>query len=812
MKPRSASSRENSISQMTSGLPRDRVGHHLLEVAEHLGAVDVLDKVLDGEKRLLLRLGLLAVALGLLLRVEDLRLALGDGEELLLERALHLVEHAVDLGVLEHRLAHLGHRVLALQRQQVLLHEPLEALAAVARLERLAAGGGRREQLDGQAQQRLEELAQVELLVRGRLAALLLGRLLLLLLGRAVAPPVRVVDLADGHGDLGILAHADPLALRHGVPVLGVLAGAAHGVALLAVLEEDRGDRDQVAVDQLEGRLLPEEVTRQVVRLDALPHGQQRLELRLALAGQRARVELRVEAAAVGRLGHRAAGGLCDARRLRRLLPPRGRKPPRRARRRHAAARRRRLGLGAAVALEQRLQLAGRLHLAERVVALVHAHRHLDAGAALDARPAARGADAQHLDLAAAVRVELAHVHLDRAVPAGALLDGLDERNGLEALELGRQVQLQQVGVERGHRQDHRREAVGRAKQHLRRVGDDRRGLEVEACADGGVASHRCADAHDLARLHEVDLGLQAVEQAVEALRVARPEAAVKPRVRRVARHDGPAHARLLGQLEEALGADAALLGQAALRGGSNSRSSRSSRSSSTGGWGSAAAAGGAARGGGRGCEGGAAEEGCEGGAAEDGSLARPPSSHASPFGRRRGCRQSRLTRWSFSPANARIITSREPAPSSGGVYDLRSGSPTSRARRAATSSLSSRRILAMSSDASIAASLSRTSSSCSSVKTSVTHLEKLVTSKSGGGPAESGASTYSGSSAIGLPRRLAMRAKGETQGGPLWGSCRKAPRHRDSLFSARRFGASWSVSRLRTQFATRRRFFLTCT
>ena len=66
------------------------------------------------------------------------------------------------------------------------------------------------------------------------------------------------------------------------------------------------------------------------------------------------------------------------------------------------------------------------------------------------------------------------------------------------------------------------------------------------------------------ARLHEIDLGLEVVEDGVE--RAALREAAVVPRVRRVAARDGPADARPLAELEKSLRAEAGLLGQAALR------------------------------------------------------------------------------------------------------------------------------------------------------------------------------------------------------------------------------------------------------
>ena len=65
------------------------------------------------------------------------------------------------------------------------------------------------------------------------------------------------------------------------------------------------------------------------------------------------------------------------------------------------------------------------LHLHERVIGLVHTDRDLDACTTLDAGAAAGGRYAQHLDLAPAVGVELAHVHLHRRVEAWALLDRL---------------------------------------------------------------------------------------------------------------------------------------------------------------------------------------------------------------------------------------------------------------------------------------------------------------------------------------------------------------------------------------------------
>ena len=114
------------------------------------------------------------------------------------------------------------------------------------------------------------------------------------------------------------------------------------------------------------------------------------------------------------------------------------------------------------------------------------------------------------------------------------------------------------------HRQDHRRQAVRRREQDLRRVGDDCGGLEVEARTDRRVTAHGRSDAHDLTRLHEIDLGLEVVEDGVE--RAALREAAVVPRVRRVAARDGPADARPLAELEKSLRAEAGLLGQAALR------------------------------------------------------------------------------------------------------------------------------------------------------------------------------------------------------------------------------------------------------
>ena len=95
----------------------------------------------------------------------------------------------------------------------------------------------------------------------------------------------------------------------------------------------------------------------------------------------------------------------------------------------------------------------------------------------------------------------------------------------------------------------------------------------------------------------------------------------------------------------------------------------------------------------------------------------------------------------SFSPPKQIMSTSFEAEPSSSAEYDLDTAAPSRRERRAAHSSESSSFILAMSSPASIEASLSRISSSYSSVNTSVTHWEKAVTSKSGGGPADSGAS-----------------------------------------------------------------------
>ena len=159
-------------------------------------------------------------------------------------------------------------------------------------------------------------------------------------------------------------------------------------------------------------RLLPEEPSRQVVRLDSLPHIHERLELYLRLSRQRLRIKTRVKATAVRRLHDRTACRLRESRLLRRLLPTRRGEPPCRAWRLRAGQRARRHLIRPSVSLQEVAELARALHLHHRILRLVHSDRDLDAGAAFDTGAAAGRADAEHLDLTATVRVELAHVDL----------------------------------------------------------------------------------------------------------------------------------------------------------------------------------------------------------------------------------------------------------------------------------------------------------------------------------------------------------------------------------------------------------------
>ena len=125
------------------------------------------------------------------------------------------------------------------------------------------------EELDRKAKEGLKELGQGKLLVGSCGSALLLGGRFLLFLCRAVTAAMGVIDLADGHWNLCVLAHAHPLALRHRVTVAGVLTRPADSIALFAVLEEDGRHVDQMAVHHLEGGLLPEEVAWEIIGLSS---------------------------------------------------------------------------------------------------------------------------------------------------------------------------------------------------------------------------------------------------------------------------------------------------------------------------------------------------------------------------------------------------------------------------------------------------------------------------------------------------------------------------------------------------------------